>query len=228
MYSSVGHGGASGYLAVMSILGMAPGTMRTSALILNLFVSGISFYGFKRSGFFRKELFIPFALTSVPFAFFGAGFPADTNLYKIILGVVLLFAAFKISGLLDNFKPNINLKFSFVIALIIGAVLGFVSGMIGIGGGIILSPLILIFGWAGVKETAAISALFIFLNSGAGLFRLSLNGLNLNSELLYLILTVIAGGFVGSYWGSYIAGNKTLRYVLSIVIFAASIKLIFV
>ncbi|MFZ1320552.1 MAG: sulfite exporter TauE/SafE family protein [Ignavibacteria bacterium] len=228
MYSSVGHGGASGYLAVMSILSIAPETMRTSALILNLFVSGIAFYGFRRSGHFRKDLFIPFAVTSVPFAFIGAGFPADTDLYKIILGVILLFAALKISGLFDKFKPDIKINYSLTLALFIGAMLGFVSGMIGIGGGIILSPLILLFGWADVKETAAISALFIFFNSGAGLFRISLDGLNIGTDLIYLILAVMAGGFIGSYWGSYVAGSKTLRYVLSIVIFAASVKLIFI
>ncbi len=228
MYSSVGHGGASGYLAVMSILSIAPETMRTSALILNLFVSGIAFYGFRRSGHFRKELFIPFAVTSVPFAFIGAGFPADTDLYKIILGIILLFAALKISGMVDKFKPDIKINYSLSLALIIGAILGFVSGMIGIGGGIILSPLILLFRWADVKETAAISALFIFLNSGAGLFRISLSGLNVGSELIYLIIAVIAGGFIGSYWGSFVAENKTLRYVLSVVIFAASVKLIFI
>ncbi|MBS1518599.1 MAG: sulfite exporter TauE/SafE family protein [Bacteroidetes bacterium] len=227
-YSSVGHGGASGYLAAMSILGMNPELMRTSALILNLFVSGISFYGFRKGGHFRWKLFFPFAVTSVPAAFTGAGFQADTLYYKIILGIVLLFASLKISGLTDNLKLNIKSGFSLITAMTAGLILGFVSGMIGIGGGIILSPILLIFGWADVKETAAVSALFIFVNSASGLARISLDGIYADIETVYMISAVIAGGMIGTYWGSYVADSRVLRYVLSAVLFAASVKLIFV
>ncbi len=228
MYSSVGHGGASGYLAVMSILSMNPEIMRSSALILNVIVSLIAFFGFRKAGYFSTKIFIPLAATSIPFAFIGAGLPAETDFYKILLGIILFFAALKVSGLLDKVKLNFKVEFSLFKALITGAALGFVSGLIGIGGGIILSPLLLFFGLCDIKQTAGISALFIFVNSASGLFRLSLDGLDISSEMTYMTAAVITGGFIGSTWGSKYANNKALRISLSLVLFFASMKLIFI
>lgn len=228
MYSTVGHGGASGYLAVMSLLSINPDIMRSSALILNLIVSGIAFYGFRKAGYFRSKIFIPLAVTSIPSAFIGAGLPAETDLYKFILGIILLFAALKVSGLFDKMNLNFKVEFSLINAMITGTVLGFVSGLIGIGGGIILSPLLLFLGWCEIKQTAGVSALFIFVNSASGLFRLSLDGLNISSEMTYMTAAVFTGGLIGSQWGSKYANNKALRISLSLVLFIASMKLIFV
>jgi uncharacterized protein len=228
LYSSVGHGGASGYLAVMSLLGVSTVFMRSSSLTLNLFVSGISFYQFYRNGFFRWNLFYPFAISSIPMAYLGATILLNSTWYNMILGVFLIIAALRLTGLFDR-KASDNIKEpKITTGIIIGAILGFFSGMIGIGGGIILSPLILIFGWGNVKETAAVSALFIFVNSISGLLGLGFGNLNLGSQFTWWVLAAVAGGLVGSFWGSRFAKNLVLKNVLAFVIFFAAIKLIFV
>ena len=163
LYSSVGHGGASGYLALMVLFNIQPSLMKSSALLLNLFVSAIAFYQYYKNDFFKWKLFLPFAIGSFPMAFIGARLTISSEIYHEILAVCLLFAVLRILGIFGNNKQE-KRKLSFVIAVCIGAVLGFISGIIGIGGGIILSPLILIFRWADMKETAAVSALFIFVN----------------------------------------------------------------
>lgn len=224
LYSSVGHGGASGYLAVMALFALEPVVMRSSALTLNLFVAGISFFTYYKAGYFKPALWWPFAVTSVPFAFLGGLLQIDTHIYRIILGIFLLFAIFRIV-----FKPaepvNIR-KINIPAALITGAVLGFFSGMIGIGGGIILSPLILLMRWGNVKETAAASALFILVNSAAGLGGLASQGIRYVPEIPVLVIAGIAGGFLGARLGSTKVNFVQLRYLLSFVLLLASIKLI--
>jgi uncharacterized protein len=225
LYSSVGHGGASGYLALMALFGMDPEFMQSSALTLNLFVSSIAFYSFYRAGYFRWKVLLPFVITSMPMAFVGARLDIEPKTYKVILGICLLIAILRLlisySGKAESSKPP-----PFIIAAPIGALLGFFSGMIGIGGGIILSPLILLLHWANMKETAAISAAFIFLNSAAGLFGLSLSGLSLAPHILIWICIVIAGGFLGSYISSYKMDSAKLKYLLAIVLLVASFKLL--
>lgn len=227
LYSSVGHGGASGYLAVMTIFNFSPPILRSSALLLNLFVSGIAFWQYYRKGFFKMNLFIPFAITSIPFAFLGGMITLDTVLYKKILGFCLLFAVFR---MVLNFKADSGLRknLSFKIGLATGAILGFVSGIIGVGGGIFLSPLLLLLHWADMKETAAISALFIFVNSAAGLIGIYSSGLILSSEIFFWIPAALLGGIMGSYMGSFKISGRILRYLLSLILLFASFKLFFV
>jgi hypothetical protein len=224
LYSSIGHGGASGYLAVMTIFSFDPQILRSSALVLNLFVSGIAFFQYYRKGFFKWKLFLPFALTSIPFAFWGGLISLDPLIYKKILGIYLLFAVFR---MITDIKPENSYKknLSFQAGLVTGAILGFVSGIIGVGGGIFLSPLLLLLHWADMKETAAVSALFIFVNSTAGLTGILLSGLNLSTQILIWVPAAILGGIVGSYMGSFKISGKVLRYVLSVVLVFASIKL---
>lgn len=224
LYSSVGHGGASGYLAVMTIFSFEQQILRPSALLLNLFVSGIAFFQYYRKGFFRLNLFLPFAIASIPFAFLGGMFTLDTFIYKKILGFCLLFAVFRM--ILNIKTDEIQRKNpSFKIGLVTGAILGFVSGIIGIGGGIFLSPLLLLFHWADMKETAAVSALFIFVNSAAGLTGILSSGLSLAPEIFIWVPAAILGGLIGAYFGSNKISGKTLRYAVSIVLVFASIKL---
>ncbi len=226
LYSSVGHGGASGYLALMAIFGMAPLIMRPSALTLNLFVAGIAFVSFYRGGYFKWRILLPFLITSMPAAYIGASIEMDPELYKIILGLFLLVAVLRML-MVQNRKFDNTRKIPIHWALLVGAVLGFFSGMIGIGGGIILTPLLLVFHWASIKEAAAASALFIFMNSGAGLFSLFHQGFSYDPIIILWIAGGIIGGYMGSYTGSFKFSSNALRYVLAGVLIVASAKLFF-
>ncbi len=225
LYSSVGHGGASGYLAVLVLFNAAPETMKTSALLLNVFVSLISFTMYARSGYFHWKLFLPFAIASIPAAFIGATIQLDESIYKKILGVCLLFPILRLSGLIGT-EPEELKPFKWGYGLIIGAVIGLLSGMIGIGGGIILSPIILLLHWAKMKETAAVSALFIFVNSIAGLAGHLSKGILFESYIFILLAIAITGGLAGSYLGARMFQNKLLSYILAFVLLIASVKLI--
>lgn len=224
LYASVGHGGASGYLAVLAIFAVAPAVMKQTALILNLGVSLLAFYQFYKKGYFRFALFWPFALTSIPMSFIGAQFVlSDTN-YKRILGVCLFLAIIR---MLANFNDVAQRALSVPVALVAGAGIGLLSGMIGIGGGIILSPVLLLMRWSSLKEAAAVSALFIFVNSVAGLAGIK-QWIALDDSLIYWIASALFGGMLGARWGAQIASNQAVRWILALVLLIASVKLLFV
>jgi uncharacterized membrane protein YfcA len=227
-YSSVGHGGASGYLAAMGIMGIASAFMRPSALILNVFVAGIAFIQYYKAGHFKWKLFYPFALLSVPMAYLGTAVHLSEVVYKQVLGICLIVAVLRIIGVFNREKQTSDREMPLAAGLVIGALLGFISGMIGIGGGIILSPIILICRWGTLKETAAVSALFILVNSLAGLTGLMSKGVSWHPQLYLWVIVAIAGGLTGAYWGSRRAENNALRNVLAGVLFLAAVKLIFV
>ncbi|MEI6489454.1 MAG: sulfite exporter TauE/SafE family protein [Bacteroidota bacterium] len=225
LYSSVGHGGASGYLAVMAMVGIAPSLMKSSALVMNLAVSLISFIGFYRAGHFRLKLFLPFIILSIPMAFLGGTMVLPDSIYKKILAVCLFIAIIR---LVVQFKQNnqTNNKIPLWAGLLSGGLIGLVSGMIGIGGGILLSPLMLLMRWASLKETAAVSALFIFVNSLSGLFgQMQKGGIHLTDHLQYAIVFTVMGGIAGSYFGSKKFNLPTLRCLLAIGLVIASFKL---
>jgi len=227
LYASVGHGGASGYLAVFALSGeVIPEEMRTSALVLNLFVSAMSFYGFARYKHFDSKIFLPLIVTSVPAAYLGGLMQISGSVYKLLLAVFLLFSVLKITGIIGK-KESEDRKMPLHLGLIFGAILGFLSGLIGIGGGIILSPLILLFGWAKMKTTAGISAAFIFVNSIAGLFgQWHSNQLHVHAEIHWWILLVIGGGLLGSFSGSRWLSEKQVRWSLALVLLIAAGKLL--
>lgn len=227
LYSSVGHGGASGYLAVMALVGVAPIMMKPSALLMNLAVSLFSFIGFYRAGYFKWKLFWPFAITSIPMAFLGGTVTLPDAIYKKILAVCILISIIR---LLYQFKNEDVSKREIPVSagLLSGALIGLLSGMIGIGGGIILSPLMLLMRWSTLKETAAVSALFIFVNSLSGLYgQLQKGGIHLTENLQWALIATIIGGLAGSYFGSKKFNLITLRYLLAIGLTIASLKLIF-
>lgn len=226
IYGSVGHGGASGYMALMAFFSFAPVTMRPTALLLNIFVSLIAFVQYYRCGYFQWKLFWPFAITSIPAAFIGGLITVDEGWYKKMLAVLLLFPVLKLADI--KFKTELTpKKFNITSALLIGASIGFLSGMIGIGGGIILSPVLLLLHWADMKHTAAVSALFIFVNSMAGLAGVFTHQIQLNSEMGMLIVITLAGGLTGSYFGAKKFASVLLKRMLALVLLIACVKLIF-
>ncbi|MFQ5778401.1 MAG: sulfite exporter TauE/SafE family protein [Terriglobia bacterium] len=227
-YSSVGHGGASGYLAVLSFFGLAPAAMAPSALCLNLLVAGISFRAYWRAGHFAFRLLWPFLLTSVPAAFLGGLTEVPLRVYMVLLAAVLIFAAFR---LLTAVPPPQEERFIRVpplaAALPVGAGIGFLSGIIGVGGGIFLSPLLILLKWADTKRTAAASAAFIWINSAAGLYGHLRRQESLDwTALLWLVAAAFAGGLVGSYLGAQRFRGLWLRRILGVVLLVATIKLL--
>ncbi|HET8830099.1 MAG TPA: sulfite exporter TauE/SafE family protein, partial [Pelobium sp.] len=193
-------------------------------LILNILVSGVSFYFYYREKKFKWELFYPFAITSIPFSFLGGFLTLDAKLYKIILGTLLVFAVLRLLGFFGKEQPKLK-EINIPFALLIGAIIGFLSGLIGIGGGIVLSPVLLLLGWANMKQTAAVSALFIFVNSISGIFGFLSKGGEIPTSSAFLIGMVFIGGFFGAYYGSKKFNNLVLRNVLALVLAIAIIKL---
>lgn len=226
LYSSVGHGGASGYLAIMAIMGVAPAMMKSSALVMNLAVSLFSFIGFYRGGYFRLKLFLPFALASIPMAFLGGTMTLSDSIYKKILAVCILFSIVRLIYKFDADENNRPIPIW--AGVLSGGLIGLLSGMIGIGGGIILSPLMLLMRWANLKETAAVSALFIFVNSLSGLYgQLQKGGIQLPENMQWAVLATIIGGLAGSYFGSQKFNVPTLKKLLAVGLVIACLKLIF-
>ncbi|MDQ0965063.1 putative membrane protein YfcA [Flavobacterium sp. W4I14] len=226
LYASVGHGGASGYLALMAIFAISPAIMKPTALLLNLFVSSTSFIQFYRGGHFKWKTFWPFALASIPLSFVGGMMVIESSIYKKILGLILLipvirFLFFKNTDPKD-FKPS-NIPLS----LAIGGIIGLLSGMIGIGGGIILSPILLLLKWTDQKQTAAISAAFIFVNSVAGLGGQLIKGFEFNSHMLAYVGVAFVGGICGAYFGALKFPQTVLKNVLACVLALAAYKLLF-
>ncbi|MCG3165353.1 MAG: hypothetical protein POELPBGB_01116 [Bacteroidia bacterium] len=225
LYASVGHGGASGYLALMALFSFNPSVMKSSALILNICVSIIAFYQYYKGGYFKWQLFLPFIITSVPASFIGAYITVDSDIYKKILGVLLLFPILRLLGVFG--KENEKLKeIKWLWALFIGAIIGLLSGMIGIGGGIILSPVILLLHWGNIKQSAAVSALFIFVNSIAGITGLMIKGVSIDNYVFLWLPVAITGGVAGAYVAQKKLNNQTLKILLASVLVIASVKLL--
>ena len=225
LYASVGHGGASGYLALMAIFSMAPEVMRPTALFLNLFVSLTAFIQFYRAKHFDWKIFLPLALASIPMAFIGGMIDIDPVIYKRILGLLLVipilrFLFFPNAEISPSGKPNT------AISVLMGGSIGFLSGLIGIGGGIILSPLLLLMRWTDQKQTAAISALFIFVNSLSGLGGQWSKGLVFTADMGTYTVVAFVGGLLGAYLGALKFNQQVLKMLLAVILLIASIKLI--
>jgi len=226
LYASVGHGGASGYLALMALFSITPEVMKPTALLLNLFVSLTAFIQFYRGGHFRWKVFWPFALTSIPMAYLGGLVVVDGNIYKKILGLLLLVPIIRFY-FFNNTKVEEQRQSGFALSLLIGACIGFLSGLIGIGGGILLSPLLLLLKWTDQKETAAISALFIFVNSMSGLAGQLTKGIQFTTDMYTYVIVAFIGGLCGAYFGALKFRQVILKNVLATVLVLAAYKLLF-
>lgn len=229
-YASVGHGGASAYLAAMALAGVAPQEMRPVALVLNILVSSLGTWKFYRAGHFRWRLFWPFALVSIPLAYVGGAITLPGHAYKILVGVVLLYAAWQLwrSGRVGEEMRELR-EPPLAWAMAIGAAMGLLAGLTGVGGGIFLSPLLLILGWAGTKQTSAVAAPFILVNSLAGLAAILIaESAALPGYVWALAPAVIVGGWLGAEYGARRFANPLIRRVLAVVLAAAGGKMFFV
>jgi uncharacterized membrane protein YfcA len=225
LYSSVGHAGASGYLAAMAFMGVPALTMRPTALVLNLFVATIAAVRFGRAGLFSWPLFWPFALGSIPLSFIGGGITLPGQWYRILVGLVLwasavrLWLNLRVSGTPQ--RPPRNT------AVACGAGIGLLSGLTGTGGGIFLSPLLLTMGWAETRQTGGVSAAFILVNSAAGLAGNPASLAHLPSQFPLWAGAAVIGGLLGSELGSRRIGTPAFRTLLGVVLVIAGAKLIF-
>ncbi len=227
LYSSVGHGGASGYLAVLSLFAFAPVQMATAALVLNVLVAGTGTVNFWRAGHLSWRLLWPFALAAVPAAFLGGLLGVKPELYGLLLAAVLAFAALRLvlrlepGGGAEGGQPP-----SLGVALPVGGGIGLLSGVVGVGGGIFLSPLLILRRWATTKQTAAASAAFIVANSLSGLLGRALGGHFELGPLAWLIPAAFVGGLAGSYLGASRFSGLWLRRLLAVALLVAAVKLV--
>lgn len=230
LYAAVGHGGASAYIAAMAFAGVAPAEMRPIALILNVLVASLATWKFWRAGHFRWELFWPFAAVSIPFAYLGGAITLPGTAYKVLVGVVLLYAGWQLWWSARRGEELRALRrLPVLLAMAIGAVLGVLSGLTGVGGGIFLSPILLLFGWAGTKQTSAVAAPFILVNSlaalAAGFVR---NPTPPPDYAWWLMAAVLIGGWAGAEYGSRRFANPLIRQVLAVVLGIAGGKMVLV
>ncbi|MGK6351334.1 sulfite exporter TauE/SafE family protein [Parapedobacter sp. DT-150] len=224
LYSSVGHGGASGYLALMALFGITPDVMKPTALLLNLFVSLTSFTFYYKGRYFNRKLFVPLAVASVPMAFLGGSMAIHSDLYKKMLGVFLLIPVVRFLFFSDiTVDQQANPKTVWL--LLIGGTIGLLSGILGIGGGVILSPVLLLLAWTNQKQAAAISALFIFVNSLSGLIGQFTQGIQFSTDMVVYVAVAFSGGLLGSYFGAIRFQHRTIKLLLAAVLAVASFKL---
>jgi uncharacterized membrane protein YfcA len=226
LFSSVGHGGASAYLAAFALMAVAPTSMRPAALCLNVLVASIALYKFYKVNAFNWQLFWPIAVTSIPAAFIGGQVTLPNQAYKMLVGLCLIYAAwmiFKQSSRSDEIAQHQAKK---PILLGLGAGLGFLSGLTGVGGGIFLSPILLFFGWAKTKVISGVAAAFILVNSISGLIGVMTKSPILPTGLVYWALAAVIGGLIGAEYGSKKLANPTIRKLLALVLVLAGGKML--
>jgi hypothetical protein len=225
LYSSVGHAGASGYIAVMTLVGISATAIRPTALVLNILVASVGSYQFWHAGHFSWALFWPFALLAVPFAFIGGYLQVGAEILRPLLGAVLLFSAarlfFRVGDPPETKEPPLW------VSLGAGAAIGFLSGLTGTGGGIFLTPLLLFCHWTYTRRAAATSVVFILVNSISGLIGYVSSGRAIPTDAWWLAIAALAGGTAGSYLGSRRFAVRTISLLLATVLVIAAYKLIF-
>ncbi len=227
LYGMVGHAGASAYLAIMALAGVSPEVMRPTALVLNILVASIVTLRFARAGFVRPKAAVPFLVGSIPAAFVGGAILLPPELYRPLVGAVLIVAAFRFGVTAARSGEEFPPRAPTLLAIISGAAIGLLAGLTGTGGGIFLTPLILAAGWAGTRYAAGASALFILANSVSGLAGNYSSVGNIPDAVPIWLAAVAAGGFIGSELGSRRLPAPWLRRGLAVVLLIAGLKLIF-
>ncbi len=226
LYSSVGHAGASAYLAAMALVGVAPDTMRPTALVLNLFVATIVIIRFARAGHLPWRQLVPLAIGSIPLAFLGGTIRLPGELYRPLVALVLLAGAWRLFTARpapdDAERPGVP----GAAGVASGAGIGLLAGLTGTGGGIFLTPLLVLAGWTGTRDAAGLSGAFILVNSVAGIAGLLTGGVALPSSLPVWIVAVVAGGAIGSWLGAARFSILGMRRVLAVVLVVAAAKLV--
>lgn len=227
LYSSVGHGGASSYLAVMGLFSFAPEVMKPTALALNILVAAVATFKFHRARLFSWDLFWPFAIASIPASFIGGATALPGRWYKVLVGVVLLYAAvWMFRSALRPAAREVRHPPLWA-AMVAGGVIGFLSGLTGVGGGIFLSPLLIYAGWAETRQASGVAAPFILVNSIAGLLGHFSSVNQLPANLPVWGIAAVIGGWIGASYGSKRAPAPVLRQLLSLVLIVAGVKLVF-
>ena len=227
LYSSVGHAGASAYLAAMALVGVSASTMRPTALVLNLFVATIVIVRFARAGHLPWRNLVPLAAGSVPMAFLGGSMDLPGEVYRPLVAVVLLAGAWRLAtasiGPDDEDLPGVPL----IPGVLAGAAIGLLAGLTGTGGGIFLTPLLVLAAWTGTRDAAGLSGAFILVNSIAGLAGLVTGGVSLPPAIPLWVASVATGGLIGSWVGAARFSILNLRRALAFVLVLAAAKLVF-
>jgi uncharacterized membrane protein YfcA len=226
LYASVGHAGASGYLAAMALVGVSPAIMKPTALALNILVALIATFKFYRVGSFSWRIFIPLAITAVPLAYLGGRLSLPVHFYKPLVGVVLVYAAWRSFNTASVASSYAIRTPSVPVLLLCGGALGFLSGLTGVGGGIFLSPLLLFLRWAPLKVISGVAAAFILVNSVAGILGVMSTRVEFHPALPLWGLVVVVGGYIGAEYGSRRLGNPTIQRLLALVLLVAGAKMI--
>lgn len=226
LYTSVGHAGASAYIAVMSLFGVSPAAIKPTALTLNIFVSSYTSYQFIKAKLYDLKLVAPLLVGAIPSAFIGGRINLPGDIYKPIVGLILLYSAYKfISTKKQVEQPPKPYKKWF--AVLVGSAIGFLSGLTGTGGGIFLSPLILFAGWTTVKGASGTAAIFIFFNSLFGLLGNISSVNNIPAVLPLYVAFVLVGAFIGTRFGIHYFAHVGVKRVLGVVLLIAGLKLTF-
>lgn len=227
LFALAGHTGASAYLAIFGLAGMSPAIIKPTVLSLNIVVGVVAVYKFARAGHFSWRLIWPFILTSIPFSFLGGLISLPTPVYRILVAVVLIYASFRMLFDVPDKNGNPPEFPPLWLSLLLGAGIGFTGGLIGIGGGILLSPVLLLTRWAGPQLTAGTIAIFVLVNSISGLLGHWSVSMQLPPQLPLWGSVALVGGWFGAEIGSRRLSANFLRRTLGLILLVSGLRMFF-